>query len=64
VDKVADFKGARLEGRRFLTKEHITSREVILGVPAQTSPTQWTEITRAVHYAEKNGISFKIMQIE
>ncbi|CNH85164.1 Uncharacterised protein [Yersinia pekkanenii] len=63
IDVVASFKTYELSGRR-LNSAMITSREVQLAVPINTTKAQWTEINRAIEYGKNHGVKVAVTQVK
>ncbi len=63
IDAVAKFDTYRLSGRR-LNSSMITSREVQLAVPINTTKTQWAEINRVIEYGKRQGVNVMVTQVK
>lgn len=42
----------------------ITSKEVRLAVPANTTKVQWIEINRAIEYGKSQGVNVTVTQVK
>ena len=42
--------------RRAVSQDIIGSRQVQVAVPAQTTPTQWQQIQRAIEYGQSRNV--------
>lgn len=63
IDATANFKGATLSGVN-INPSMITSKEVRLAVPANTTKAQWTEINRAIEYGKNQGVNVIVTQVK
>ncbi|MFZ6774933.1 DUF6862 domain-containing protein [Undibacterium sp. SXout7W] len=63
VDAVANFTEAKLSGTE-LKAAQINARELNVAIPANTTPTQWTEINKAIQYGQSKGVIVKITVIK
>ncbi|CNH85106.1 filamentous hemagglutinin outer membrane protein [Yersinia pekkanenii] len=63
IDVVASFKTYELSGRR-LNSAMITSREVQLALPINTTKTQWAEINRVIEYGKSQGVNVIVTQVK
>ncbi|WP_455722184.1 endonuclease toxin domain-containing protein, partial [Yersinia aleksiciae] len=63
IDEVAKFDTYILSGET-LKASMITSREIQLAVPAQTSRSQWTEINRAIEYGKSQGVKVAVTKVK
>ena len=63
VDAAANFEAARL-GDVSLTKDMITTRELLVAVPASTTAAQWDQISRAIQYGESQGIKVIVTPVK
>jgi hypothetical protein len=62
VDQMERFEGGNPEGFRLFPDE-IGSREMLLGVPIETTREQVVQITRAIEYAAERGITLTVRLI-
>jgi filamentous hemagglutinin len=62
IDAAVDFTEAELSGYS-LHRDQIKSREIQLGIPAQTTPAQRVQINRAIEYGDKVGVKVVVTQI-
>lgn len=63
INKMIDFKEDSKLGFEW-TADNVTSRELMLGVPAETTPAQWAEISRAMLYGQQNNVKVTIIKVE
>jgi SPP1 gp7 family putative phage head morphogenesis protein len=63
VDQMERFEGSDRRGFP-LRPSDIDSREMILGVPFETTPEQVVQITRAIEYAAERGITLTVRLID
>lgn len=57
-DQVTTLKGYTLD------PANISRRELQLGIPANTSATQWGQIDKAIQYAKQQGVTIKVTVIK
>lgn len=63
VDQMERFEGSNPEGFRLFPDE-IDSREMLLGVPIETTREQVVQITRAIEYATERGITLTVRLVD
>jgi filamentous hemagglutinin len=59
IDAAADFSSYRLGATR-LTSDMITSRDLQVAIPANTTAAQWQQINNAVQYGASKGVKVTI----
>ncbi len=62
IDAAAGFSGYQLGNTR-LTPDMISSREVQIAIPADTTAAQWKEIQRAVQYGKGLGVNVVVTPV-
>ncbi|CNI58180.1 adhesin [Yersinia pseudotuberculosis] len=63
IDVTAKFEKASLSGVT-VNSSMITSKEVRLAVPVNTTKAQWTEINRAIEYGKNQGVKVTVTQVK
>ena len=63
VDNVATFKKYSL-GKREVSAEYITKREIIVAIPKSTTTKQLEQINKAVAYGAGKGVNVKITVVK
>ncbi|EKN3498861.1 TPA: hypothetical protein SBJ50_000427 [Yersinia enterocolitica] len=63
IDTVAKFQEYSLSKRK-LDSSMISSKEIQLAVPANTTKVQWAEINRAIEYGKSQRVNVRVTQVK
>ena len=64
IDDAASYELATTRAAVRVPLDQISSREIQLAVPEETSPAQWERIIRAQRYSESRGVRFVVTRIK
>lgn len=64
VDDMVNFTGDGKKGGRFITNEHISSKELYLAVPYGTPQEKMAAINKSIDYAKSQGVKIIVKEVK
>ena len=62
IDAAANFVESSLKGVT-VNSTQIVSRELQVAIPGNTTSAQWSQINRAIEYAQSKGVAVKVTRV-